>query len=221
MNSLLSAPVAPLLARLFAEAEAADAPLRAELAQSSPEARAALMSRAKTDYRGFYGMTKEMYLPVSPATGRLLYLLVRSSKARAIVEFGTSFGLSTLHLAAAVKDNGGGRVVGSEFEATKVKRANENLALANLSEFVEIREGDATESLSRDLPASVDFLLLDGAKVLYPTVLAMVQSRLHSGSLIVADNAEHNPEFLAMIRNPANGYLSLPFADDVELFMRL
>ncbi|HYP97343.1 MAG TPA: class I SAM-dependent methyltransferase [Polyangiaceae bacterium] len=220
MNSLLTAPVAPLLTRLFAEAQAADAPLRTQLAQLAPEARAELMNRANTDYRGFYGMAKDMFLPVSPETGRLLYLLVRSTKARAVVEFGTSFGLSTLHLAAALRDNGGGRVIGSEFEAAKVVRARENLALAGLSEFVEIREGDATETLGRDLPTSVDFLLLDGAKVLYPSILALVEPSLHSGSLIVADNADHNPEFLAYIRNPHNGYLSLPFADDVELFMR-
>jgi len=221
MNSLLTEPVAPLLTRLFAEAEAADTPFRTQIAQSSPAARAELMNRAQTDYRGFYGMAKDLFLPVSPETGRLLYLLVRSTKARAVVEFGTSFGLSTIHLAAAVKDNGGGCVLGSEFEAAKVAHARQNLELAGLSEFVEIREGDATETLSRELPASVDFLLLDGAKVLYPSILAVVEPRLHSGSLVVADNADHNPEFLAHIRNPANGYLSLPFGDDVELFMRL
>jgi len=221
MNSLLTPPIATLITRLFAEAEAADAPLRERIAQSSPEARAELLNRAKTDYRGFYGMTKEMFLPVSVETGRLLYLLVRSTNARAVVEFGTSFGLSTLHLAAAVKDNGGGRVIGSEFEAAKVARARENVALAGLSEFVEIREGDATETLARDLPASVDFLLLDGAKVLYPSILALLEPRLHPGSLIVADNADQNPEFLAKIRDANHGYLSLPFADDVEVFMRL
>lgn len=220
MNSLLSAPVAPLLTRLFAEAEAADAPMRTQITQSSPEARAEFMNRAKSDYRGFYGLVKELFLPVSPETGRLLYLLVRSTNARTVVEFGTSFGLSTIHLAAAVKDNGGGRVIGSEFEAAKVMRARENLALAGLGEYAEIREGDATETLARDLPASVDFLLLDGAKVLYPSILTLVEPRLHSGSLVVADNADHNPEFLTHIRNPANGYLSLPFGDDVELFMR-
>jgi predicted O-methyltransferase YrrM len=220
MNSLLTAPVAPLLTRLFAEAEVADAPLRAQLTQSSPEARAELMARAQTDYRGFYGLAKEAFLPVSPETGRLLYLLVRSTRARVVVEFGTSFGLSTVHLAAAVKDNGGGRVIGSEFEATKVARAKEHVALAGLSELVEIREGDATQTLARNLPATVDFLLLDGAKVLYPAILTLIEPHLRSGSLIVADNADHNPAFLARVRDPANGYLSLPFANDVELFMR-
>jgi predicted O-methyltransferase YrrM len=55
--------------------------------------------------------------------GRLLYSLVRSTGARSIVEFGTSFGLSTLYLAAALKDTGGGQIIGSEFEATKIARA--------------------------------------------------------------------------------------------------
>jgi len=221
MNTLLSSPLAPLLTRLFAEAEAADAPFRARISQSSAEERAALMRQAQTDYPSFYGLAKEMFLPVSPETGRLLYLLVRATKARSIIEFGTSFGLSTLHLAAGLKDNGGGLVIGSEFEAGKVARAKQNLLAAGLAELVEIREGDALQSLSRELPAVVDLLLLDGAKVLYPQVLALVEPRLRSGALVLADNADHNPEFLAYIRNPANGYLSVPFAADVELFMRL
>ena len=221
MNTLLSPPLAPLLTRLFAEAEAADAPLRQRLSQSSAEERAALMLRAQTDYRGFYGLAKEMYLPVSAETGKLLYLLVRATRAQAIVEFGTSFGLSTLHLAAGLKDNGGGRVIGSEFEISKVIRAKQHLMAAGLAEFAEIREGDALESLARDLPPVVDLLLLDGAKVLYPQVLALIEPKLRSGSLVLADNADHNPEFLAYVRKPEHGYLSVPFAEDVELFMRL
>ena len=221
MNTLLTPPLAPLLTRLFAEAEAADAPLRRQISQSSVEERAALLRHAQTDYRGFYGLAKELYLPVSPETGRLLYLLVRATKAQAIVEFGTSFGLSTLHLAAGLKDNGSGRVIGSEFEPSKVARARENLVAAGLTEFAEIREGDALESLSRDLPRVVDLLLLDGAKVLYPQVLSLLEPSLRPGALVLADNADHNPEFLAYVRNPENGYLAVPFAEDVELFMRL
>ncbi len=64
-------------------------------------------------------------------------------------------------------------------------------------------------------------MLLDGAKVLYPAILALIEPYLHVGSLVLADNADHNPEFLARIRSPESGYLSLPFAADVELFMRL
>jgi predicted O-methyltransferase YrrM len=75
------------------------------------------------DYRQYYGLLKDQPLPVSRSTGRLLYMLARSVRARTIVEFGTSFGISTLHLAAALRDNGGGRLIGSEFEPSKIARA--------------------------------------------------------------------------------------------------
>ncbi|RUP12060.1 MAG: O-methyltransferase, partial [Methylobacterium sp.] len=72
-----------------------------------------------------------------------------------------------------------------------------------------------------DLPDSVDLLLLDGAKGLYPEVLSLVESRLGPGALVVADNADHSPDYLARVRAPSRGYLSVPFAEDVELSMRL
>jgi len=158
---------------------------------------------------------------VSRATGTLLYMLARSVGARSIVEFGTSFGISTLHLAAALRDNGGGRLIGSEFEPSKVARARQNLAAGGLSDLVEIREGDALETLARDLPETVDFVLLDGAKMLYPRILALLASRLRGGALVVADNADASREYVARVRSPASGYLSVPFGDDVELSMRL
>src|SRR5262245_43621469 len=60
------------------------------------------------------GIMNDVYIPVSREQGRLLYLVARTLGARCIVEFGTSFGISTIYLAAAVKDNGGGTVIGSE-----------------------------------------------------------------------------------------------------------
>ncbi|WP_394820813.1 O-methyltransferase [Pendulispora albinea] len=221
MNTLTTAPVSTLLTRLFAQAEAADAGIRAEYASLSPEARASALNRANSNYRAFYSQAKNMYLPVSAETGTLLYMLARTSRARSIVEFGTSFGISTVHLAAALKDNGGGRLIGSEFEPSKAAQARENLKAAGLSDLVEIREGDALESLARDLPDSIDLVLLDGAKVLYPRILALLEPRLSPGALVVADNADHNPEFLANIRAAGSGYLSVPFASDVEVSMRV
>ena len=100
-------------------------------------------------------------LAVSRETGTLLYMLARSCGARTIVEFGTSFGISTLHLAAALRDNGGGRLITSEFEPSKVARARDNLTAGGLIDLVEIREGDALQTLSVDLPETIDLLLLD------------------------------------------------------------
>jgi predicted O-methyltransferase YrrM len=141
--------------------------------------------------------------------------------ARNIVEFGTSFGLSTLHLAAALKDNGGGRVIGSEFEPSKVQRARENMRAAELSDFVDIREGDALETLARDMPPSIDLVLLDGAKSLYVKVLTLLEPRLRPGALLVADNADMCPEYVERVRAAGGGYLSVPFVDDVEVSMKV
>jgi predicted O-methyltransferase YrrM len=148
-------------------------------------------------------------------------MLARSSGARAIVEFGTSFGISTLHLAAALRDNGGGRVITSELEPSKVARARQNMRDAGLDDLVELREGDALQTLKSDLPQPIDLVLLDGAKALYPEILRLVEPRLRPGAFVIADNADDSPDYLAHVRAPGSGYLSTPFANDVELSMRL
>lgn len=217
MTTLTTSPVAPLLDRLFAQADAATSPALADL---SPEDRARLM-HSKTGYLDLYGRLKDLWLPVSRDTGALLYMLARSSNARSIVEFGTSFGISTVYLAAALRDNGGGRLVTSEFEPAKVAQARQHLTEGGLIDLVEVREGDALQTLAVDLPQTIDLLLLDGAKALYGDILGLVEGRLAPGALIVADNADDSPDYLAHVRAPANGYLSVPFGEDVELSMRL
>jgi len=219
MNALTTPPLAPLLDRLFAE-DAAASQASSPALPSLREEREQLM-RSKTGYLDFYGRLKDFPLAVSRQTGALLYMLARSSGARTIVEFGTSFGISTLHLAAALRDNGGGRLITSEFEPSKVARARKNLTEGGLIDLVEIREGDALKTLSVDLPETIDLLLLDGAKALYTEVLSLVERRLRPGALIVADNADFCPEYLERVRSTAAGYMSTPFAEDVELSMRI
>ncbi len=130
---------------------------------------------------------KELYIPVSPEQGQLLYLTARAIGARRIVEFGTSFGISTLYLAAAVHDNGGGLVVGSEIEPGKHARAVAHLEEAGLTEVTDVRLGDALETL-RELPEPIDLVLLDGWKDLYLPVLELVTPRLRPGAVVLADN---------------------------------
>ena len=220
MTTLTSYPFAILLNRLFDDAARSWEAAGPLIASVSAEERGRLM-RSKTEYRDFYGRLKDLPLAVSRETGALLYMLARGCRARSVVEFGTSFGISTLHLAAALRDNGGGRVITTEFEPSKVERARRNLADGGLIDLVEFREGDALVTLSRDLPEAIDLLLLDGAKALYPEVLSLVESRLRPGAFIVADNAEYSPEYLDYVRSPAKGYMSTPFAEDVELSLRL
>ena len=220
MTTLVSAPVAPLLDRLFAEADAAS-PMANPVFASIPDEERLRLMRSRADYRHLYAQLKDYALPVSRDAGRLLYMLARATNVRAIVEFGTSFGLSTLHLAAALRDNGGGRLITTEFEPSKVARARDNLAAGGLADLVEIREGDALETLASGLPDTVDLLLLDGAKSLYMDILALAESRLRPGAVIVADNADHCPAYLEHVRRPDNGYLSMPFTDEVEFTIRL
>jgi predicted O-methyltransferase YrrM len=220
MNTLQNPQVAAVIHELYEDARRTQATLIARMGQLTPEERAQRTSAAQEDYRAFYGKARDIHMPVSRETGRLLYMLARASHARTIVEFGTSFGLSTLHLAAALRDNGGGRVIGSEFEPSKIVHARENLARAGLDEWVEIREGDALETLARDLPEQIDGVLLDGHKPLYARVLALLAPRLRPGAFVIADNADMCPEYVREVRAEGAPYVSIPFADDVELSVR-
>uniref|UniRef100_A0A9E8A8B2 Class I SAM-dependent methyltransferase n=1 Tax=Bosea sp. NBC_00436 TaxID=2969620 RepID=A0A9E8A8B2_9HYPH len=217
MTTLTTAPLASLLDRLFAQANATP---DSAFAGFSGDERERLM-RSKTEYLDLYSRLKDLWLPVSRETGVLLYMLARNSRARTIIEFGTSLGISTLYLAAALRDNGGGRLITTEFEPSKVARAREHLEAGGLADLVDIREGDALKTLAACLPAQVDLLLLDGAKSLYPDILDLVEGSLRPGSLIVADNADHSPEYLERVRASGGAYLSVPFAEDVELSMRI
>jgi predicted O-methyltransferase YrrM len=219
MNTLTTAPVGPLLARLFAEAEAAHPMNDPAFASISDEERAHMM-RDKAGYHDFYAALKNYALPVSRDTGRLLYMLARAVGARSIVEFGLSFGLDAAPCGGA---KGQRRRPADHYRvrSSKIARARANLAAGTLSDLVEICEGDALETLASDLPEAIDLLLLDGAKALYRDVLATVESRLRRGAVIIADNADHCPEYLEYVRDPANGYLTLPFTEDVELTIRL
>lgn len=224
MSTLTTPPLSTLLTQLFRDAEATSATLQQRMAGTPAEERARLMTTlmtSTTDYRAMYGQMKEFHLAVSQETGTLLYMLARAAKARSIIEFGTSFGISTLHLAAALRDNGGGRLISTEFEPSKIERARANFIAAGLSDLVEVREGDALETLASDLPEQIDLVLLDGAKSLYPPVLALLERRLRAGALIVADNADRCPEYLLRVRAAGSPYLSVPFTGDVELSMKL
>jgi predicted O-methyltransferase YrrM len=218
MTTLTNQPISELLEQLFAEADSTDAALENNIMSAEDRT---ILRTSKSDYRQLYSRMKGLFLPVSRETGRLLYLLARAVGARSIVEYGTSFGLSTLHLGAALRDNGGGRLIGSEFEPSKIARARQNIAAAGLSDLIEIREGDALQTLARDLPEAIDFVLLDGAKALYPAILSLLEPHLRAGALIIADNADHCPEYLALVRSPGSGYVSVPFGAEVELTMRI
>ncbi|MGU3651926.1 O-methyltransferase [Mycolicibacterium sp. A43C] len=224
MNTLSAAPVLGLLDRLSEIDDSASPRGNPSITgrwHGMSEEEQLTVLRSKTDYAEFYHMMKDAPLAVSRDTGRMLYMLARSKGASTIVEFGTSFGLSTICLAAALRDNGGGRLITSEFEPSKVARARANLEEAGLADLVEVREGDALTTLSTDVPDNVDLLLLDGAKSLYLEILRLIEPRLVVGGLVIADNAEFNTDYLPYMRHPAHGYVTAPCGEDVELSLRV
>lgn len=85
-----------------------------------------LLFKRKMNWQDMFARTKDLYLPLEAEQGGLLYVTARAIAARRIVEYGTSFGVSTLYLAAAVRDNGGGTAIGSEIlpEKAEIARAN-------------------------------------------------------------------------------------------------
>jgi predicted O-methyltransferase YrrM len=218
MSILQSEPLASLLNSLLRKADA-EPPADHPASLLSEEERVRLM-QSKTEYLDLYGRFKDLPLAVSRETGTLLYMLARSGGAQTIVEFGTSFGISTLFLAAALRDNGGGRLITSEFEPSKVVKARKNLTAGGLIDLVEIREGDALKTLRTGLPDAIDLLLLDGAKAIYPEILGLVESRLRPGALVVADDAGVSPDYLSLVRSGGR-YMSISVTEDVELSMRI
>ena len=162
---------------------------------------------------------------IDPEQGDLIYLLCRAPGATRVAEFATSLGVSTIYFAAAVRDNGGGQVIGSEIVPEKVAAARSNIEAAGLLEFADIRAGDARETLT-DLGGPVDCVLIDGWPVsagvsLARQVMEVVAPQLRSGGLVMNDNAE--PDYLEYVRDPANGFrsMTLPLKGGTELSVRV
>jgi len=162
---------------------------------------------------------------IHPEQGDLIYLLCRGMKATRVVDFATSVGMSALYFAAAMRDNGGGQVIGSELVASKAAVAQKNLTEAGLAEFVDIRVGDARETL-KDAGGPIDFALIDGwplaeGPTLARQVIELIAPQLRVGGYVLNDNAE--PDFLDYIRDPQNGFISvtLPIKRGTELALKI
>jgi predicted O-methyltransferase YrrM len=216
MSSTLHDPaVAAVLERLRAQADAEDPPAKAHLQERERELGRKLYGRERADA---YGRAP---LAISAEVGRLLYVLAVARRPRTVVEFGASLGYSTIHLAAALRDAGGGRLITTELSAAKAGTAAVNLAQAGLEDVVELRVGDALDTLA-GLDDDVDFLFLDGSNDLYRGVLELVAPRLAPGALVVADLSAGDPQlerYRTQILDPGSGYVSVevPLDDGVVI----
>ena len=170
MDSLTTSPVADVLERLFREAEIADRPNIDAILEHANEGIGPLEGLLEAEARDYKGLDRQAvgnFLNVTPDFGRLLYICMRTRNASRVVEFGTSFGISTIHLACVIRDNGGGAVIGTELEHVESTRAQEHLVAAGVADFVDIRVGDALDTLRDGVGGPVDLVHLDGAFTLY------------------------------------------------------
>ncbi len=130
---------------------------------------------------------KHAYLSITEEQGLFLVELIKKNKFKNIVEFGTSFGISTLFLAQGALETKG-RIITTELIASKAEKAMENFKKAEVSNIIDVRIGDAMQTLQNH-KEPIDLLFLDGWKDLYQPLFNMLESNFHTNTIIYVDNA--------------------------------
>jgi predicted O-methyltransferase YrrM len=197
--------VAETLARLHEQAAREDPPAVARVRAREAKLGNEIYGRERA---ALYGNAP---LAIKREVGELMYALTLARAPALAVEFGASVGLSTIYLAAALRDLRGGRLITTEIEPAKAQRARANLAEAGLDDVAELRVGDAIETL-RELPAQVELLFLDGWNDLYLDVLELVRPRLAERALIIADLSPDDPNldrYREFVEAPEHGYATV------------
>ena len=158
------------------------------------------------------------------------YQVCRALRATRVVEAGTSFGVSTIFLAAAVRENlradgGEGIVIGTEYEPAKAEAARANFSEAGVSDLIDLREGDLRETLA-NVSAPIDFMLIDIWTPMARVALELVAPSLRPGAVVICDNTtqfrDAYRDYFAFINDPANGLrtMTLPFEGGLEFTVR-
>jgi predicted O-methyltransferase YrrM len=180
---------------------------------------------------------KDKLIALDRVKAEFCYQTCRALRARRVVEAGTSFGVSTLFLAAAVRDNlrqepqgldgpgQSGLVIGTEYEPEKASTARGHFADAGLSDFIDLREGDLRETLV-DVKGPIDFMLIDIWTPLARPALSLIAPLLREGAVVICDNTlqfqEAYGEYFDFVHNPRNGLrtMTLPFDGGLEFTVR-
>jgi predicted O-methyltransferase YrrM len=218
-----------LLSRLHAQSDAQVNETNAYFARRAREGTLKAGQSLDAELKEF--LADKMFA-LDPKKAEFCYLLCRSLRAVRVVEAGTSFGVSTLYLAAAVRDTqlavGGatrGVVIGTEYESHKAKVARANFLEAELADYIELREGDLRQTL-QDVGGPVDFMLVDIWDVALPA-LELVAPRLRPGAIVATDNtkafADSYRDYFEFVNHPKNRLrtLTLPFDGGLEFSVRV
>lgn len=206
--------------------------LHAQSAAQEPETGAWFSERAKRGELSWDGLDEKSHrfmadklVALEPPKAEFCYLLCRAIGARRVVEVGTSFGVSTLYLAAAIRASGGGVVIGTEHEPAKAAAARANFAQAGLADLIDLREGDLRETL-KTIDGPVDFVLMDIWTEMARPAIELIAPHLRTGAIILADNTAQvrhaYGRFFEFVEDPANGLraMTLPFDGGLEMIVK-
>ena len=168
--------------------------------------------------RGLHAMERSR--AVAPTTGRFLFSLVAPQTDCEVLEIGGSRGYSSIWLGAGVRYLGG-RVLSLEHDPRKIDAWRRNVSDAGLADTVDLREGDALETL-REIDDVFDVVFLDAEKDDYEELFALAREKLEPGALVVADNVLSHVETLgaysrARQSDPTLSSLTLPLDRGLEL----
>jgi len=229
----LGTSVDGVLDRLYAQHSAQDESLGAYFAARAAE--------GSLDWNNFDARTneflKDKLIALDRSKAEFCYHLCRALGARRIVEAGTSFGVSTIFLACAVRDNvrhalgaptrsaGDPIVIATENEPEKARQARRHFAEAGVSDLIDLREGDLRQTLV-DARGPIDFMLIDIWTPMARPALALIHPHLREGAVVICDNTqqfrEAYDEYFEFVRDPRHGLrtVTLPFEGGLEFTVR-
>jgi predicted O-methyltransferase YrrM len=206
--------------------------LQAQSVAQEPETGRYFSERAKKGDLSWDGLDADAnrfmadkLVALEPIKAEFCHLLCRSLRAKRVVEVGTSYGVSTLYLADALRANGGGVVIATEYEPAKAAKARATFAEAGLADLIDLREGDLRETL-KVIEGPVDFVLMDIWTEMALPALELIAPHLRPGAVVVADNTAQfrhaYRHFFAYVEDPKNGLktMTLPFEGGLEMLVR-
>jgi predicted O-methyltransferase YrrM len=223
---LLDSRIEALLDRLYAQSASQNEALASYFSARAEE--------GSLDWKALDARTNQFLSDKLVALDRekaeFCYQICRALRAKRVVEAGTSFGVSTLFLAAAVRDNmrddgGAGIVIGTEYEPEKARAARANFAEAGLSDLIDVREGDLRKTLA-GVGGPIDFMLVDIWTPMARPALELVAPFLRAGAVVISDNTaqfrEAYRDYFEFLNDPANGLstMTLPFEGGLEFTVR-
>jgi caffeoyl-CoA O-methyltransferase len=142
-------------------------------------------------------------MQVDDNAARFLQLLTMIHRPQRVIEVGTFFGYSAIHIARGLPE--GGRLITLEIDSRAAELARRNLDAVDLGDRVEVVVGDAADYLARVQQKAIDMIFIDADKRNYPTYLKLCFPLLRVGGLLVADDAFARGDFSSEARDEGDG----------------